>query len=42
MGYSGYKQQKGEQGIALIDNHGSGLAPVPVAPVHETAMVLLP
>ena len=28
--------------MAIIDNHGSVLAPVPVAPVNETDMVLLP
>src|SRR6267378_1301705 len=28
--------------FAIIDNHGSVLAPVPVAPVNETDMVLLP
>jgi hypothetical protein len=28
--------------MASIDHHGSGFAPVPVAPVNETAMVLLP
>src|SRR4029450_1826956 len=39
---SGYKHQKGEKVIAIIDNHGSVLAPVPVAPVNETDMVLLP
>src|SRR6266436_137623 len=42
MSYSGYKHQKGEKVIAIIDNHGSVLAPVPVAPVNETDMVLLP
>src|SRR5262249_56191411 len=42
IGYSGYKHQKGEKVIAIIDNHGSVLAPVPVAPVNETDMVLLP
>jgi hypothetical protein len=42
IGYSGHKQQTGEKVIAIIDQHGSVLAPVPVAPVHETAMVLLP
>src|SRR5467141_2171202 len=42
IGYSGHKHQKGEQVIAIIDNHGSVLAPVPVAPVNETDMVLLP
>ena len=26
----------------MTDNHGSVLAPVPVAPVHETDMVLFP
>ena len=34
--------QKGDKVIAIIDNHGSFLAPVPVAPVNETDMVLLP
>jgi hypothetical protein len=42
IGYSGHKHQKGEKVIAIIDNHGSVLAPVPVAPVNETDMVLLP
>jgi transposase len=42
MGYSGYKHQKGEKVLAIIDNHGYVLAPLPVAPVHETDMVLLP
>ena len=41
IGYSGYKHQKGETVIAIIDHHGSVLAPVPVAPVDETDMVLL-
>jgi hypothetical protein len=43
IGYSGYKHQKGEKVIAITDNHGYVvLAPVPVAPVNETDMVLLP
>jgi transposase len=42
MGFSGYKHQKGEKVMAIIDHHGSVLAPVPVAPVNETDMVLLP
>ena len=42
IGYSGHKHQKGEKVIAIIDNHGYVLAPVPVAPVNETDMVLLP
>src|SRR4030095_5529186 len=41
IGYSGHKHQKGEKVIAVIDNHGYVLAPVPVAPVNETDMVLL-
>src|SRR6266700_1728409 len=42
IGYSGYKHQKDDKVIAIIDNHGYVLAPVPVAPVNETDMVLLP
>jgi hypothetical protein len=42
MGFSGYKHQKGEKVIAIIDHHGYVVAPVPVAPVNETDMVLLP
>jgi Transposase DDE domain len=42
IGFSGYKHQKGEKIIAIIDNYGSVLAPVPVAAVNETDMVLLP
>ena len=42
IGYSGHKHQKGEKVIAIIDNHGYVLAPVPVAPVNEANMVLLP
>src|SRR6266849_7582839 len=41
IGYSGYKHQKGEKVIAMTDNNGYVLAPLPVAPVHETDMVLL-
>src|SRR5215510_9870683 len=42
MGYSGHKHEKGEKVIAMTDNHGYVWAPLPVAPVNETAMVLLP
>jgi transposase len=42
IGYSGYKHQKGEKIIAIIDNNGYVLAPLPVAPVNEADMVLLP
>src|SRR5215475_8303015 len=42
MGYSGYKHHKGENVIAIIDNNGSVLAPLPVAPAHEADPVLLP
>ena len=42
MGYSGHKHHKGEQVIAIIDNNGYVLAPLPVAPVNEADTVLLP
>jgi K+/H+ antiporter YhaU regulatory subunit KhtT len=42
IGYSGYKHQTGEKVIAIIDNHGYILAPLPVAPVNEADTVLLP
>ncbi len=42
IGYSGYKHQKGEKVMAIIDNNGYVLAPLPVAPVNEADMILLP
>jgi hypothetical protein len=42
IGYSGYKHQKGEKVIAIIDNNGYVLAPLPVALVNEADTVLLP
>jgi transposase len=42
IGYSGYKHQKGEKIIAITDNHGYVLSPLPMAPVNETDMILLP
>jgi transposase len=42
IGYSGHKHQKGEKVIAIIDNNGYILAPLPVAPVNEADTVLLP
>jgi transposase len=42
IGYSGYKHQKGEKVIAIIENHGYILVPLPVAPVNEADTVLLP
>src|SRR2546429_492707 len=42
LGYSGHKHQKGEKVIAIIDNNGYMLAPLPVAPVNEADTVLLP
>jgi len=42
MGDSGYKPQKGEKVIAMTDTNGYVLAPLPVAPGNESAMVLLP
>src|SRR6266852_3510167 len=38
----GTNTRRGEKVIAIIDNHGSVLASVPVAPVHATDMMLLP
>ena len=42
IGYSGHKPQKGEKVIAIIDNNGYVLAPLPGAPVNEADTVLLP
>ena len=42
IGYSGRKHQKGEKILAVIDNNGFVLAPLPVAPVNEAETVLLP
>lgn len=42
LGASGYKPQQGGPGITGPDHNGDGLSPRPVAPVHETAMVLVP
>ena len=42
LGYSGHKHQKGEPVIAILDNHGSVRAPLPVAPVKAAHTVLLP
>jgi transposase len=42
IGYSGHKHQRGEKVIALIDNNGYILSPLPVAPVNRADTVLLP
>jgi hypothetical protein len=42
IGYSGYKHQKGDKVIAIVDNNGYILAPLPIAPVNEADTVLLP
>ena len=42
MGYSGHQHEQGEKVIAMTANHGYVLAPLPVAPVNETDMVLWP
>jgi len=42
IGYSGHKHQKGDKILAIIDNNGFVLAPLPVAPVNEADTVLLP
>ena len=41
-GDSGHKHQTGEKVIALVDNHGSVLSPLTIAPVNEVDMGLLP
>jgi hypothetical protein len=42
IGFSGDKHQKGEKIIAMTENQGYVLAPVLVAPVNETDMLLFP
>jgi len=42
IGYSGHKHQKGEKVLAIIDNNGYVLAPLPVAPVNKADIILLP
>jgi hypothetical protein len=42
IGYSGHKPQRGEKVIAIIDNNGYVLSPLPVAPVNRADTVLLP
>ena len=42
IGSSGHKHQKGEKVLAIIDNNGYVLAPLPVAPVNKADMILLP
>jgi hypothetical protein len=42
IGYSGYKHQKGEKVIAMTDNNGYVLSPLPVAPANEADIILLP
>jgi hypothetical protein len=37
-----HKHQKGEKVLAIVDNNGFVLAPLPVAPVNEADTVLLP
>ena len=42
IGYCGHKHQKGEKVLAIVENNGFVLAPLPVAPVNEADTVLLP
>jgi transposase len=42
IGYSGYKHHKGEKVLAITDNNGYVLSPLPVAHVNEADMILLP
>ena len=39
---SGHKHQTGEKIIAIVDNNGFVLAPLPVASVNEADTVILP
>jgi transposase len=42
MGYSGDKHQQGEPVIAMTDNNGDGLSPLPVAPASEAELIRRP
>ena len=42
VGYSGHKHQSGQKTLAIVDNQGYVLAPMTVAPVNRSDMVLLP
>jgi transposase len=42
IGSSGHTHPKGDTVIAIVDNRGDILAPLPVAPVNEADTVLLP
>ena len=42
IGYSGHKHQQGEKVIAIIDNNGYVLAPLPVAPVNDSGYGVAP
>jgi hypothetical protein len=42
VGQAGYTPRTGDQGLAITDHHGSVVAPAPVAPVHETGIILWP
>ena len=42
IGYASHKHPKGDKIIAIVDNNGYILAPLPIAPVNEVDTVLLP
>jgi hypothetical protein len=42
IGYSGYKHQRGEKVVAIVDKNGYIIAPYEVAPVNINDCVLLP
>jgi transposase len=42
LGSSGHTHQKGETGLAIIDNNGYVLAPLPVAPVNQADTLWFP
>jgi len=42
IGYCGYKHQRGEKVMAIVDNNGYIIAPYTIAPVNRNDCVLLP
>ena len=42
IGYSGHKHQSGQKILAIVDKQGYVLAPMTVAPVNRSDMVLFP
>ena len=42
IGYSGYKHQKGEKVLAIVDANGYVIAPYTIAPANRNDCILLP